>query len=66
MGHGQWHFFYFFKNFSSKINSLGQKSESMEGAMDNYGVQNPGDECFDCPTNGKVCGKTIQVAGKTV
>ena len=59
-------FFNVFKNFSSEINSLGQKSTSMEDAMKNYDVQNPGDECFDCPTNGKVCGKTIEVAGKTV
>ena len=59
-------FFNVFKNFSSEINSLGQKSTSMEDAMNYFDVQNPADECFDCPTNGKVCGKNIEVAGKTV
>ena len=43
-----------------------QKATTMESALNNFGVDSPSDECFDCPTNGKVCGKSIEVGGKTV
>ena len=39
---------------------------TMDEAMAEHKFEDKSEECFDCPANGKICSKTIEIAGKPV
>ena len=45
-----------------------KKTSSMDEllAMKPFEFQDPAEECFDCPVNGKICGKPMELAGESV
>ena len=39
---------------------------TMDEAMAEHKFEDKSEECFDCPANGKICSKTMEIAGKPV
>lgn len=43
-----------------------KKTSSMDELLSTLRFQDPAKECFDCPVNGKICGKLSKFGGESV